>query len=72
MERAKKGNQGEFMAYYSIAFSIAHIFGHNSGLQMINAIGFDATWNIITGISVVGLVFLFVLMRMIKKEKQTG
>ena len=68
MERAKRGNQGEYMAYYSIAFSAAHIFGHNSGMQMVNAFGFDTTWIIITIMSVIGLGFLFLLMRMIKKE----
>ena len=31
MERAKKGNQGEYMALYGIAFSLGHIFSHNSG-----------------------------------------
>ena len=70
MSRAKKGNQGEYMGYYSVAFSIAHIFGHNSGLQMINFLGFENTWYIITIISAIGMMFLFLLMRMIKKEKQ--
>ena len=70
IERAKNGNQGEYMGYYSIAFSIAHIFGHNSGLQMINSLGFDKTWYIITGVSIVGLLFLWILMQMIKKEKK--
>ncbi|NVK53313.1 MAG: MFS transporter [Flavobacteriaceae bacterium] len=69
MERAKRGKQGEYMAYYSIAFSIAHIFGHNSGLQMINSLGFDATWYIITGVSMVGILLLFVLMQMVQREK---
>ncbi|MGB0892483.1 MAG: MFS transporter, partial [Flavobacteriaceae bacterium] len=68
MERAKRGNQGEYMAYYSIAFSISHIFGHNSGMQMVDAFGFDKTWTIITIMSVVGLAFLGLLMRIVKKE----
>jgi predicted MFS family arabinose efflux permease len=68
IERAKRGKQGEYMAYYSIAFSIAHIFGHNSGLQMVNSLGFDNTWYIITAVSVIGMLFLLLLMRMIKKE----
>jgi predicted MFS family arabinose efflux permease len=68
MERAKRGKQGEYMAYYSIAFSIAHIFGHNSGLQMVNSLGFDNTWYIITAVSVIGMLFLLFLMRMIKRE----
>ncbi len=69
MERAKRGNQGEYMAYYSIAFSAAHIFGHNSGMQMVDALGFDSTWWIITGMSAIGMFFLLILMRVVKKEK---
>ncbi|MEX6627175.1 MDR family MFS transporter [Tenacibaculum salmonis] len=68
MERAKKGKQGEYMAYYSIAFSLAHIFGHNSGMQMVDALGFDKTWWIITLITVIGLFFLLMLSKVIKKE----
>ncbi|MBE7644719.1 MDR family MFS transporter [Tenacibaculum finnmarkense] len=69
INRAKKGNQGEYMAYYSIAFSLAHIFGHNSGMRLIDAYGFDTTWSITTITAVVGLVIFLLLMRMVKKEK---
>ena len=72
MERAKKGNQGEYMAYYSIAFSLAHIFGHNSGMQLVAGLGFDKTWWIITFMSVIGLFFLLMLSRVVKKEKLEG
>ncbi|WP_299125017.1 MFS transporter [uncultured Tenacibaculum sp.] len=69
MERAKRGNQGEYMAYYSIAFSFAHIFGHNAGMRMVDFLGFDTTWWIITLVSTLGLFFLISLTRIIKKEK---
>ena len=69
VERAKKGNQGEYMAFYSIAFSVAHIFGHNTGMQLVDNIGFDNTWTIITLLSFVGVLCLFLLMRILKKEK---
>ncbi|MCG8881893.1 MFS transporter [Tenacibaculum finnmarkense] len=69
INRAKKGNQGEYMAYYSIAFSLAHIFGHNSGMRLIDAYDFDTTWSITTITAVVGLVIFLLLMRMVKKEK---
>ena len=61
MDRAKKGNQGEYMALYSISFSIAHIFGHNAGMQMVDKIGFDNTWLIITGLScsMYGFTYVF-------------
>lgn len=70
IDRAKKGKQGEYMAYYSIAFSASHIFGHNSGMQLVDKVGFDNTWNIMSLFSVIGLLSLFFLIRIIKKEKR--
>ena len=68
IERAKRGNIGEYMGFYTVAFSIAHIFGHNSGMQMIDRIGFDTTWIIITAFTIIGILFLLLLMRMLNKE----
>ncbi|WP_442265344.1 MDR family MFS transporter [Tenacibaculum sp. ZS6-P6] len=61
MERAKKGNQGQYMSWYSISFSLAHVFGHFSGMHLIDKIGFDNTWYIIFGLSLLSGVFLLVL-----------
>ncbi len=69
MERAKKGNQGEYMALYSISFSVAHIFGHNSGMQMVSKFGFDITWIIITILISLGGLCLFYLARVVRLEK---
>ena len=71
MDRAKKGNQGEYMALYSIAFSFAHIFSHNSGMQLVNSLGFDMTWNIVFGVAILCIIFLLILKVMVNKEKQT-
>jgi predicted MFS family arabinose efflux permease len=68
IERGKRGKQGEYMAYYSIAFSISHIFSHNLGIQMIAKYGFKFTWNFITILAFVGIFSLFILMRVLKKE----
>ena len=38
MQRAKKGHPGEYMALYSIAFSLAHVFGHKLGFLCPTAI----------------------------------
>ncbi len=70
MERAKKGNQGEYMALYSISFSIAHIFGHNAGMQMVNKIGFDNTWYIITLLAAFCALLLFILKHYIRTKKE--
>ncbi|WP_346881632.1 MFS transporter [uncultured Algibacter sp.] len=63
LERANKGNKGEYMALYSIAFSMAHIFGHKAGMQMIDGLGFDNTWYIITLIGGICVFLLFILKK---------
>jgi len=69
MQRAKGGNQGEYMALYSIAFSFAHIFGHNAGMQMVNKIGFDNTWYVISLLAALCVFLLFILKQFMKSKK---
>lgn len=69
MQRAKKGNQGEYMALYSIAFSFSHIFGHNAGMQLIDKVGFDNTWYIITLLATLCMIMLFILKQYMRLKK---
>nr|WP_321222361.1 MFS transporter [uncultured Psychroserpens sp.] len=71
VDRAKKGNQGEYMALYSMAFSIAHIFGHNAGLQMTAHLGYNNTWYIVTAIAFVCALILFILNNKLKFKNPT-
>ncbi|MGB1307954.1 MAG: MDR family MFS transporter [Oceanihabitans sp.] len=68
MERAKKGNQGEYMALYSIAFSFAHIFGHNAGMRFVDGVGFNNTWFIMTFLGGICVFLIFLLKGYLKKE----
>ncbi|MEH6681015.1 MAG: MFS transporter [Sediminicola sp.] len=63
MDRSKRGNQGEYMALYSIAFSVSHVFAHNYGMKSIANYGFGTTWYLIAAICFMGTVLLFVLKR---------
>jgi predicted MFS family arabinose efflux permease len=69
VERAKKGNHGEYMALYSISFSLSHIFSHNIGMQMVDQFGFTTTWYATTIFALLGVAVLLLLMNMLKKEK---
>lgn len=69
MERSKRGNQGAYMAMYSISFSVAHIFGHNFGMQMIENYGYDTTWYFVTLLAVLCMVLLLILKFKLQKEK---
>lgn len=68
MERAKKGNQGEYMALYAISFSMAHIFGHKAGMQMVDGFGFDKTWYTITLIGGFCVLLLLILKAQLKQK----
>ncbi len=69
MDRSRRGKQGEYMALYSIAFSISHVFAHNSGMLSIARLGFKTTWYGAMIIGVLGILLLMVLkMRLKQKE----
>ncbi|MFV9550464.1 MDR family MFS transporter [Algibacter sp. PT7-4] len=69
LDRAKKGNQGEYMALYSIAFSMAHIFGHKTGMHMVDGWGFDNTWYMITLIGGLCILLLLILKSHLKLKE---
>lgn len=70
MDRAKKGNQGEYMALYSIAFSVAHIFGHNAGMRLVDNLGFDNTWYMVTLLAALCVFLLFILSQYLNAKKK--
>ncbi|EAQ40684.1 MFS transporter [Polaribacter sp. MED152] len=70
MERGKKGNQGEYMAMYAISFSLASIFSHNSGMQMISFIGYELTWLFMTVFAFLGVAILMALKHFVLKKEQ--
>lgn len=70
LQRAKQGNQGEYMALYSIGFAIAHILGHNTGMQFVDRFGFDFTWYSITGLMFISILILLFLKRRLALNKE--
>ncbi len=72
LERAKKGRQGAYMGLYTMSFSLAHIFGHNSGMQLINYYGYDNSWIFMSVIALIGIFLLFLVKKKLNKEKITN
>ena len=68
MQRAKRGKQGEYMALYSIAFSVSHIFGHNSGMQLIAGYSYEITWFIMFGLCIISCLLLVLLYKKIYRK----
>ena len=63
LDRSKLGNQGAYMALYSMSFSVAHILGPNIGMQFSAKYGFESTWYLMAGICFIACLILLVLQR---------
>ncbi len=70
LDRAKKGRQGAYMGLYSMSFSAAHIFGHNSGMQFIANFGYDYSWGIMASIAILALFLLYLVKHKLTNEKR--
>lgn len=68
LERSKRGKQGAYMGLYSMSFSVAHIFGHNSGMQLIDNFGYNNSWLFMVGISMLGTLLLFIVRKEVLKH----
>lgn len=61
IKRGGAGNEGRYMAYYSMTFSLAHIIGHNFGMQVSDNFGFETLFIIMTILAMVsGILFWMV------------
>ncbi len=72
MEKAKRGNAGEYMALYSMAFSVSHVFAHNLGMRSIDGFGYRPTWFTAFLISILGILLILRLHHKTKVVKQAG
>lgn len=70
LQRSKKGRQGSYMGLYSMSFSLAHIFGHNSGMQFIAKYGFHNNWIFMAIVAALGTALLFVVKQSSLKSKK--
>jgi predicted MFS family arabinose efflux permease len=68
--RSKFGKQGAFMGLYTMSFSVAHIFGHNAGMQITAAYGFQTTWIFFGILALIAWFLLIWVRRLVAKESQ--
>lgn len=69
LSRSDGKKRGSYMALYSIAFSVSHIFGHNSGMQLIDNFGFEFTWYTMLGLALFACFLLYILKGRLRKEQ---
>ena len=65
MTRAVRGKEGLYMALYSMAFSMAHIFSAKTGMEIIARFGFSMNWYLMGLLSLIAVFLSYRLKKML-------
>jgi len=68
MNRASKGKEGRYLALYTMAFSLAHIFSAKTGMEVIDRFGFAANWFLMGSLGVLAVILMVWLQRTLAKQ----
>jgi predicted MFS family arabinose efflux permease len=70
MNRAPSGNEGRYLALYSMAFSCAHIFSAKTGMEVIARFGFMANWFLMGGLGLLAVLLMIWLRKILESERK--
>ena len=70
LDRAERGKSGDYMALFTMSFSIAHIIGHNSGMHLVAKFGYMATWYVMIGILSLAILLIILLKYILIRESE--
>lgn len=65
ISRAPKGKEGKFMALYTMAFSLAHIFSAKFGMLITDLYGFNTNWVLMGILGLIAVILTFWLKKLI-------
>lgn len=68
MSRAKKGQEGRYMAIFTMTFSVAHIISSKLGMYLVSQFGFSINFLIMGLLGVVSIVLGIWIKMLLKKE----
>lgn len=70
MGRAPRGQEGRYMALYTMSFSLAHIVSSKVGLEIIGNFGYATNWFIMGSFGVMAMLFNLWLQRLVQAENK--
>lgn len=68
LSRAPKGQEGQYMGFYTMSFSLAHIVSSKTGLEIIANYNYQVNWLVMGTLGAFSLVCCFWLNKMIRNE----
>jgi predicted MFS family arabinose efflux permease len=68
MNRSYEYQEGKYMAAFTMSYSLAHILGAKSGMEIIQHQGYECNWMFMAALGLVGSLLVFKLFKMVEKE----
>lgn len=68
LSRAPRGQEGRYMAFYTMSFSLAHIMSSKTGMGIFELYGYQANWVVMGTLGLIAVICSVWVMKMVKKE----
>jgi predicted MFS family arabinose efflux permease len=72
MNRAPSGKEGKYLAMYTMAFSMAHIFSAKTGMEIIERFSFETNWYFMGSLGIVAVLLMLWLQKTLQNEPKTN
>jgi predicted MFS family arabinose efflux permease len=69
LNRAPKGQEGQYMGLFTMSFSLAHIACSKTGLDIIAHFGYQTNWVVMGTLGMLAVLCCIWLDRLLKKEQ---
>jgi predicted MFS family arabinose efflux permease len=69
MSRAPHGQEGRYMALYTMSFSLAHIMSSKVGFEIISRLGYQINWFFMASIGIIATICCIWIKRALLNEK---
>nr|WP_315222843.1 MFS transporter [uncultured Flavobacterium sp.] len=69
LSRAPKGQEGRYMALYTMSFSLAHIVSSKVGFEIIDRMGYQTNWFFMASIGIIATACCFWIKKALIDEK---
>lgn len=70
LNRAPKGQEGQYMGLYTMSFSLAHIASSKTGLEIIGHYGYSVNWFVMGSLGILAVLCCIWLNKMVHSEHQ--
>lgn len=72
LSRAPRGREGQYMGYYTMSFSMAHIASSKTGMQIIAHKGYNMNWLTMGSLGIIAVILTFIVLSITRRESNSS